>query len=143
MEVPDRSNGMHGRFEGQVAVITGVNDRGISDAIAERLADEGATVAVLWLERPTRLLKKLTKRGATFIDRECDVTNQLSVEAAIQSIVEQFGRIDVLVNNAGIDHSGNLGETSDDDWQRVVDVNLTGAMRVIRATLPHFNDDQS
>ncbi len=131
---------MNGRFAGQVVAVTGVNDRGIGGAIAERLAEEGASLAILWHERPRRLLKRLAKQNADFVEINCDVTQQDSVNTAIQQCVDQYGRLDTLINNAGVEHSGSLEETSDDDWQRVIDVNLTGAMRVIRTALPHLVD---
>lgn len=134
---------LNGRFQDQVVVITGVSDRGIGGAIAERLASEGAAIAILWHERPTRLINRLTKRNAEFIELNSDVTSQESVLASIQAVVERFGRIDVLVNNAGVDHTGALEETTDDAWQQVVDVNLTGSMRMIRETLPHLADRTS
>ncbi|WP_417848426.1 SDR family NAD(P)-dependent oxidoreductase [Thalassoglobus sp.] len=131
---------MNGRYQDQVVVITGVNDRGIGGAIAERLAEEGAKLAILWRERPKRLFNRLNKRGAEYIELACDVTQQTSVDAAISAIVERFERIDVLVNNAGVEHSATLEETNDDQWQQVIDVNLTGAMRVIRSSIPHFTE---
>lgn len=134
---------LNGRFRNQVVVITGVSDRGIGGAIAERLADEEASLVLLWHERPRRLLQRLTKRCANFIEHECDVTSQESVTAAIQSTVQRFKHINVLINNAGVDHAATLEETSDDEWQNVVDVNLTGSMRMIRTTLPHMVDGTS
>lgn len=134
---------LDGRFKEQVVVITGVSDRGIGGAIAERLAEEGASLALLWHESPRRLLQRLTRRKANFTERECDVTSQESVTAAIQAVVQRFGHIDVLINNAGVDHAATLEETSDDDWQNVVDVNLTGSMRMIRTSLPHMVDGTS
>lgn len=131
---------LNGRFTGQVVVITGVNDRGIGSAIAERLADEGASLALLWKDRPRRLLNRFNKHQKNFIDIECDVTKQSSVSAAIQAVNDHFGKINTLINNAGVEHSGNLEETTDDDWQVVIDVNLTGAMRVIRESLPYLVD---
>lgn len=131
---------MNGRFTGQVVVITGVNDRGIGGAIAERLANEGASLALLWKDRPKRLLNRLTKRSQPFFEIECDVTQQASVKTAISESVAHYGHINTLINNAGVEHSANLEETSDDDWQQVIDVNLTGAMRVIREVLPNLVD---
>lgn len=129
---------MNGRFYGQIVVVTGVNDRGIGGAIARRLADEGASLAILWHERPERLLRRLHRADVDYLETACDVTSQPSVNEALGRIVERFGRIDTLINNAGVDHSGGLEETDDQQWQRVVDVNLTGTMRMIRSTLPHL-----
>ncbi|MDB4743562.1 SDR family oxidoreductase [Planctomicrobium sp.] len=131
---------MDRRFAGQIVVITGVNDRGIGGAIAERLANEGASLALLWKDCPKRLFKRLTKQSHPFIEIECDVTQQASVKNAISGVVSHYGHINTLINNAGVEHSANLEETSDDDWQQVIDVNLTGSMRVIREVLPHLVD---
>lgn len=131
---------LNGRFTDQVVVITGVNDRGIGGAIAERLANEGASLAILWRDRPKRLLNRLKKHNQPFIEVECDVTQQESVKSAIHETVKQYGHINTLINNAGVEHSASLEETSDDDWQQVIDVNLTGSMRVIRESLPHLVD---
>lgn len=129
---------LDGRFADKIVVVTGVNDRGIGAAIAERLSDEGATVCLLWKDRPLRLLKRLSRRNRSFLEIECDVTSHSSVSLAVERIVDTYSCIDILVNNAGIDHNGTLEETSEDEWQRVVDVNLTGSMRMIRSTLPHL-----
>ncbi len=131
---------MNSRYQDQVVVITGVNDRGIGGAIAERLAEEGAKLALLWHERPKRLFNRLNKRDVEYLDISCDVTQQASVNEAISEVVDHFGRIDVLINNAGVDHSATLEETNDDQWNQVVDVNLTGAMRVIRSSIPHLTE---
>ncbi|MCA8996128.1 MAG: SDR family oxidoreductase [Planctomycetaceae bacterium] len=131
---------MNGRFEGHTVVITGVNDRGIGGAIARRFAEEGASLALLWHERPNRLLKLMGKRQDDVLEIPCDVTQQECVDASIDSIVQRFGKIDILVNNAGIDHSGCLEDLADEDWSRVIDVNLTGAMRMIRSCLPHITE---
>ncbi|MCA9074101.1 MAG: SDR family oxidoreductase [Planctomycetaceae bacterium] len=131
---------MSGRFHEKVAVITGVGDKGIGSAIAERLASEGAAIAVLWWDRPDRLLKRFVKRGVPHIDVQCDVTNQSSVTAAIDACMSEYGQIDVLVNNAGVDAPQFAADTSDDEWNRQIDVNLTGAMRMTRSVLPLLSE---
>lgn len=118
-----------GEFAGLVAVVTG-GASGIGAAIAVRLQDAGATVAVLDLApdgAPTGT--------AAFA---CDVADDASVRAAIDGVVEQFGRIDVLVNNAGIGAQGSVADNDDDEWHRVFDVNVVGMVRVSRAALPHL-----
>ena len=127
------------RFADKIAVVTGVNDRGIGAATSDRLSQEGATVVMLWQDEPTRLMRRLQKREAPYQSLQCDVTDQSSVDLATQTIIERFGHIDILINNAGVDHSGEFLETTDDDWQRVIDVNLTGSMRMCRALLPNLS----
>ncbi len=127
---------MDTRFTSKVAIITGVNDRGIGGAVSERLGDEGAALGILWHQRPDRLISRLQKRGIPFFDAKCDVTIQSEVNSAIDACMSEFGQIDILVNNAGVEVSKELENTTDDDWHRLIDVNLTGAMRMTRACLP-------
>lgn len=122
------------RFTGKVAIVTGVSDRGIGGSIAERLAAEGAAIAAFrYPDRPERTLKKLKKLGQPVLDVACDVTDGESVAEAIDAVMSEFGQIDVLVNNAGVDRAQTLEDMSDDDWNLTVDVNLSGVMRVTRA----------
>jgi NAD(P)-dependent dehydrogenase (short-subunit alcohol dehydrogenase family) len=126
------------RFSGKVAVITGVNDRGIGSAIAERLAAEGAALMVLWLEQPERLLTRCRRRKFPCHDLRCDVTEPASVTAAIDACLSEYGQIDVLVNNAGVESPQTAEEITDAAWAAQLDVNLTGAMRMTRAALPYL-----
>ena len=129
---------MDRRFDGKVAVVTGVGERGIGAAIAERLADEGAALALLWKDPPGRVLGRLQRRGASFVDCECDVTQQADVDRAIDACMSQFGQIDVLVNNAGVEGASTLDDLPDQVWETAIAVNLTGAMRMARAVLPYL-----
>jgi len=127
------------RFDNKVALLTGVGDRGIGSAIAERLAAEGAALVLLWWDRPRRLIARLEKQGVPHVEARCDVTDQASVNAAIDAGMSEFGQIDVLVNNAGVDIPQLTEEITDADWSQQLDVNLTGAMRMIRAALPYLS----
>jgi NAD(P)-dependent dehydrogenase (short-subunit alcohol dehydrogenase family) len=130
------------RFHDAVAVVSGVNDRGIGGAIVERLAEEGASVVALYLgPAPEKLLRWLARRQIDHLAIECDVTVQSSVDAAIDQTIVRFGRVDVLVNNAGIETAEKLETINDDQWTRTLDVNLTGAMRLTRGFLPHLSTD--
>lgn len=122
------------RFVDKVAIVTGVSDRGIGGAIAERLAAEGAAVAVCYFpERPTRTLKKLAKLGQPILEVRCDVTSNESVAQAIDDVMGEFGQIDVLVNNAGVDRARPMEDMNDADWDLTINVNLSGVMRLTRA----------
>ena len=128
------------RYEDAVVFISGVSDRGIGGAIVERLAAEGATVVVTWYKQPPeRVLRRLSRAQAPHISLECDVTNQSMVHGAVDACLREFGRIDVLVNNAGVESARDLESTSDQQWMRMLDVNLNGAMRLTRAVLPHLS----
>lgn len=128
------------RFEGKVAVVTGASDRGIGGAIAERLAAEGATIAMLSRQEPKRLAKRLGRIGRPSLWTDCDVTKSDQVTRAVEQTFEQFGRIDVLVNNAGVEYAKPFEKFTDDEWQGLLDVNLHGAIRMSRAVLPHFSE---
>ncbi len=115
-----------GEFAGLVAVVTG-GASGIGAAIADRLARDGATVAVFDLAA--------SDRHASF---RVDIADDESVRAGIAGVVERFGGIDVLVNNAGIGAQGTVEDNTDEEWLRVLNVNVVGTARVSRAALPHL-----
>ncbi|MEV6901952.1 SDR family oxidoreductase [Amycolatopsis sp. NPDC051372] len=121
-------------FDGLVAVVTG-GASGIGLATATLLAERGARVAVLDLKTDD-----VPEPLAGF---RCDVTADAEVKAAIDAVAERFGRIDVLVNNAGIGAAGDVADNSDDEWHRVYDVNVVGMVRVTRAALPHLKASPS
>jgi NAD(P)-dependent dehydrogenase (short-subunit alcohol dehydrogenase family) len=118
---------MSGQLDGLVAVVTG-GASGIGAAIARALADEGAEVAVL--DRDT---SGADPRFAAFA---ADVSDRAGVDAAIAAVGERFGRIDILVNNAGIGAQGDVAANDDDEWARVLSINVTGIARVSAAALP-------
>jgi NAD(P)-dependent dehydrogenase (short-subunit alcohol dehydrogenase family) len=130
--------GVLARFAGKAAIVTGASDRGIGGAIAERLAREGAAVSLLSRSEPKRLLKRLQRlqTGATWI--ACDITKNNAVRQAVDRSHAEFGRIDVLVNNAGVEYAKPFEQFGDDEWQELLDVNLHGAIRLTRAVLPHL-----
>jgi NAD(P)-dependent dehydrogenase (short-subunit alcohol dehydrogenase family) len=134
----DASSELARRFANKVALITGVSERGIGGAIAERLAKEGAALVMSSLEEPTRLLRRLNRFGQETSWSHCDVTCQEHVEQMVQSCVGQFGRIDVLINNAGVELAQPLGKFAPRQWQDLLDINLGGAIRVTQVALPHL-----
>ncbi len=131
-----------GRLDNFVAVITGPSDRGIGGAIAERFVEEGAIVCLLGIERPERLLKRFERRGISHLWLEADVANSQEVDAAMQCFFDQFGNIDILVNNAGVEFSRQFEEIDDDEWDRLLAINLTGAMKVTRSVLPFLAEQR-
>jgi NAD(P)-dependent dehydrogenase (short-subunit alcohol dehydrogenase family) len=120
---------MSGEFDGLVAIVTG-GASGIGAAVAQKLTDRGARVAALDLD-PSG-----APEGVLGI--KADVSDDESVRAAVQQVADVYGRIDVLVNNAGIGAQGTIEDNPDDQWHRVFDVNVLGAMRVCRAALPYL-----
>ncbi|WP_328607321.1 SDR family oxidoreductase [Amycolatopsis sp. NBC_00345] len=121
-------------FEGLVAAVTG-GASGIGLATAQLLAAKGARVAVLDL-KPDDVPEPLT-------GFRCDVASDAEVTSAIDAVAERFGRLDVLVNNAGIGAQGDVTANSDDEWHRVFDVNVVGMVRLTRAALPHLKASPS
>lgn len=120
----------------KVALVTGAA-RGIGQAIAVELAADGADVALAdvqteWLEETAGLVRAQGRRAETYA---MDVAVEASVEAAVAKILEDFGRIDVLVNNAGITRDTLLMRMSEADWDAVLDINLKGAFLVTRAVV--------
>ena len=110
-----------------VAVVTG-GASGIGAAISARLQENGATVAVLDLD-PTDLPDG--QLGLT-----CDISNDASVQAAIETVRASFGRLDIVINNAGAGAVGTIEDNDDAEWHRVWDINVVGMVRVTRAALP-------
>jgi 2-keto-3-deoxy-L-fuconate dehydrogenase len=117
-------------FTGLVAIVTG-GASGIGAATADLLAQRGAAVAVL-----DRDVSKLRAQHALALD--CDVTDSPAVQRSVAAVAEQLGAIDVVVNNAGIGAVGDVAANDDDEWHRVLDVNVVGTARVTRAALPHL-----
>jgi len=115
------------RLDGRVAVVTGGN-RGLGRAFATALGEAGATVAVLARDTAAtdRAVTELRAQGITAAGFRADVTRRADVEAAVVDVVAEFGRVDVLVNNAGACVHRPALEVTDAEWQHVIDVNVTG-----------------
>jgi glucose 1-dehydrogenase len=120
------------RLKDKVALVTGANS-GIGKAIAERFAAEGAHVAVNYLPGGTRDAEATTEIatfGETGIAVPGDVSKRGDVEKMVAEIVARFGRLDIAVNNAGIEIKKSFLEVTDDEWNRVININLYGAFVV-------------
>jgi 3-oxoacyl-[acyl-carrier protein] reductase len=126
-------------FRDRVAIVTGAG-QGIGAATARRLAAQGATVFLF--ERNARAgaatADAITAEGGRALAVDCDVSSRASVEAAVNAVVAECGRIDVLVNNAGITRDNLLFKLSDEDWSTVLNVNLTGVFLMCRAAQQHM-----
>lgn len=124
----------------KTAVVTG-GAGGIGAAVCERLCRDGFSVAVNWLrseEKAASLVKRLTQSGFDAFAVKGDVSVSADADALIQAVFCRNGRIDVLVNNAGIAVRSLFDETSDEQWRRVTDTNLTGAFNCSRAASKHM-----
>ncbi|WP_109508224.1 SDR family NAD(P)-dependent oxidoreductase [Nocardioides speluncae] len=120
---------MSGEYDGLVAVVTG-GGSGIGAAIVAELAARGARVAAFDLD------PSAAPDGVLLV--KVDVGDDASVRAGVEAVVAEWGRLDVLVNNAGIGAQGDIAANGDDEWRRVLDVNVLGIVRVTRAALPHL-----
>ncbi len=112
-----------------MAVVTG-GASGIGLATARMLRERGARVAVLDVGAPPQ--------GEELLGISCDVTSDAQVRAAVDRVVAELGGLDVLVNNAAVSAVGTVADNPDEEWARVLDVNVTGVVRVTRAALPHL-----
>ena len=127
------------RFEGRVAPVTG-GARGIGAATALRLAGEGAAIAVadLAMEAATQTVERIRAAGGSAFAHACDVSAADQVAATVDAMVAEAGRLDVLVNNAGVTRDNLLFKMGDNDWETVVATNLRGAFLCCRAAQRHM-----
>jgi 3-oxoacyl-[acyl-carrier protein] reductase len=120
----------------KVVVVTAAAGTGIGSAVAKRSLEEGAQVVLSdWHER--RLREKAEELGDVHAI-PCDVTNEEQVQALIDGTVAKLGRIDVLINNAGLGGRKSIVDMTDDEWSRVLDVTLNGTFRATRAAARAF-----
>ncbi|NKQ51365.1 SDR family oxidoreductase [Amycolatopsis sp. K13G38] len=121
-------------FEGLVAAVTG-GASGIGAAVVAVLRERGARVAALDLRE--------VEPKEDLLGVRTDVTDDDSVRRAIDTVVDHFGGLDIVVNNAGIGAQGTVADNDDAEWLRVLDVNLLGMVRVARAALPHLRKSRA
>lgn len=126
------------RLQGKVAIITG-GARGIGKATALLFAQEGARV-ILWdrLDTGEETAHELREQGFSAEFTNLSVTDFPALEAAAQQVMERYGKIDILINNAGITRDRSLLKMSHEEWQEVLDVNLTGVFNCTKAVVPHM-----
>jgi NADP-dependent 3-hydroxy acid dehydrogenase YdfG len=126
-------------LENTVALVTGASS-GIGQAAARSLAARGAAVALAArrVDRLRELAGEIADAGGTALPLEADVSEREQAEAAVAKTVEELGRLDVLVNNAGVMLLGPVAEAPLEEWERMVHVNLLGLLYTARAALPHL-----
>jgi 3-oxoacyl-[acyl-carrier protein] reductase len=131
---------------GKTVVVTAAAGTGIGFWVARRALEEGATVLISDLHE--RRLREAADKLADLTGKKCpvalcDVTQQEQVDRLRDAALAELGRTDVLINNAGLGGTANLIEMSDAQWSKILDITLTGTMRVTRAFLPHMLERKS
>ncbi|MBE0639931.1 MAG: beta-ketoacyl-ACP reductase [Bacteroidales bacterium] len=129
------------RLKDKIAIITGGAD-GIGKAISGRFAAEGA-VACIWdiqREKGLTLAVEIVKTGGKAAFFQVDTANFDQVEEATKQIIEQYGKIDILINNAGITRDATFRKMTHEQWNQVLDVNLTGVFNCTKAIVPFMLD---
>lgn len=122
------------QFKDKIVLVTG-GARGIGKAISERFHAGGASVAIVGrnAEAAKSFAAELSARGAKCIGYGCDVSNGAQIDALVDEVIKDFGKLDVLVNNAGVTHDGLMVRMTDEAWNNVLTTNLTGAFQLMRA----------
>lgn len=132
------------RLQDRVAIITG-GAQGIGYETAAKFAHEGAKI-VIWdviEEKGLAAAAELEKTGCTALFLKVDVTDINSTTAAAATVVEKFGKIDILINNAGITRDSSLMKMTAEQWKQVIDVNLTGVFNCTKAVAPYMVEKKS
>ncbi|PXX27268.1 SDR family NAD(P)-dependent oxidoreductase [Arenibacter sp. ARW7G5Y1] len=126
------------KLEGQLVIVTG-GARGIGEGICKVFCNEGATVA-LWdvLQDGQQTAKVIADSGGKIFYQKVDVTDQESVDRAVAKIIEEYGRIDVLINNAGIIRDRSILKMSREEWDQVMRVNVDSLYITAKSVVPHM-----
>ena len=129
------------RLKDTVALVTGASS-GIGEATARSLAAQGAKVALVArrAERIEKLAQEIAGHGHTALAIEADVTDQQQAIDAVERTVGDFGRLDIIVNNAGVMLLGPMKDAPTEEWDNMIDVNLKGLLYITHAALPHLHD---
>ncbi|MFU8946180.1 SDR family oxidoreductase [Mycetocola zhadangensis] len=130
---------MSSPLTGTVAIVTGASS-GIGEATAVRLAEHGASVAVVARrkDRLDALVAEIEAAGGTALAVEADITDRNQAEQAVAAVIDRFGRLDILINNAGLMLLGTVLDQDVDEWERMIAVNQKALLYMTNAALPHL-----
>ena len=129
-------------LEGKVAIVTG-GTRGIGKAIVMKLSDQGAAVALNYRKsskEADEIVNELVSKGRKAIAIQADVSNFNQAQEMVKKVVDEFGSIDILVTNAGMNWDGVIWKMSEEQWDRVIEVDLKGTFNYIRAVAPYMRE---
>lgn len=132
-------------LDGKSAIVTGAG-RGIGAAIAFSLAQYGADVTIIdidHLDEAENTVKKIKALGRKGIVIKADISDYKDAANVVDNVIKEFGRLDFLVNNAGINRDGVIWKMTEDQWDQVIDINLKGYFNYLRAVAPIFREQQS
>jgi 3-oxoacyl-[acyl-carrier protein] reductase len=139
-ELKHMTNNNAGKLEGKVALVTG-GSRGIGAAIAKRLAADGASVAITYakgVKAASAVVKAIESDGGKAVAIQADAADVNAVTGAVEKVIETFGQLDVLVNNAGTAIPKRFEETTLEELDRVIDINVRGTFVATQAALKHM-----
>ena len=130
---------MDTKLNGTVAIVTGASS-GIGEATARLLAEHGASVAVVARrkDRLDTLVAGIEAAGGTALAVEADITDRAQAERVVAAVIDRFGRLDILINNAGLMLLGTVLDQDVDDWERMIAINQNGLLYMTRAALQHL-----
>ena len=131
----------HNLLAGKTVLVTAAAGKGIGFAVAKKCLEEGARVMIsdIHERRLAEAADALEKEcGSTVPTKICNVSQEEDVQGLIAEAVSELGHVDVLINNAGLGGTANVVDMEDEQWNRVLDITLTGTMRMTRAVLPHM-----
>lgn len=130
------------RLKGKIAIVTG-GARGIGQAVSELFAQEGATVVIIdLLPIGKEVADKINATGGKAVYHSLSVTDKSAVEELFKEVAENYGRIDILINNAGITRDRTLEKMSEEEWNAVVEVNLKGVFLCTQAAVPYMKSQK-
>ncbi|WP_333791583.1 3-oxoacyl-ACP reductase FabG [Muricomes intestini] len=130
------------RLKDKVAIVTGAG-RGLGKGIAKKLAEEGAKVVLADMNSPDEAVAEITAGGGTASAFTVNVTKQEEMQAMVQYAIDTYGTLDIMVNNAGINKDGMLHKMPAENWNVVIDVDLTGAFYGTQEALKHMRTQGS